>query len=325
MKARYYDVLGNGIQCTLCPVGCHISEGSAGRCGVRRMVNGILTTQYGQVAALALDPMEKKPLYHFFPGRSVLSAGGYGCNLHCSFCQNWALAQGTGSAEQLLPEQLVDLAEGSGAAAIAFTYNEPLIQPEYILDTAPLARKKGIRIVLVTNGYIQPCPLADLLPWVDAMNIDIKGTEDAFYREYCGGRLAPVLSTVAAAFKSCHVEITTLVIGGVNDEAKAMEAYFAELAALSPDLPLHLTRYYPAHRMTLPPTPPQTLFRLAESARRHLNYVYIGNLPGADRNTICPECGTILIRREKTVELYAMQGPFCTNCGNGVPITIQPE
>ncbi|WP_314537573.1 radical SAM protein, partial [uncultured Selenomonas sp.] len=239
---------------------------------------------YGRLTALALDPIEKKPLYHFHPGSFILSVGSFGCNLACPFCQNASIATADASAatEDISPARLAALAgelsrRAPGNIGVAFTYNEPLLSFEYIMDTAPLLRAEGLKVVLVTNGTICAAPLARLLPHVDAMNIDLKGWQGDFYRRL-GGDLMTVRETITHAVRSgVHVEVTTLIIPAMNDSAEDMDEEARWLAALSPDLPLHISRYFPRHRMSTPPTLIVTIDRLTAIARQHLRHVYRGN------------------------------------------------
>lgn len=238
---------------------------------------------YGRLTSLALDPIEKKPLYHFHPGSFILSVGSFGCNLRCPFCQNYAIsmADARSETEDVTPARLAELAaelahRPPGNIGVAFTYNEPLLSYEFIMDVAPLLHARGLFVVLVTNGTIAPAPLEALLPHIDAMNIDLKGWQPDFYRRLKGD-LATVKNTIARAAKRCHVEVTTLVIPGQNDSERAMEEEARWLASLSPDLPLHISRYFPRWQEDEPATPVETIERLAAIARKHLRFVHKGN------------------------------------------------
>lgn len=268
--------------CQLCPHHCIIAPGTTGRCRTRYNEDGTLRLlSYGQCAALALDPVEKKPLRQFYPGRTILSVGSWGCNLSCAFCQNWQIAQAQPPTRYVGPDELVRLALAYGNRrnlGVAFTYNEPLLSYEYILKTAPLLKEAGLMTVLVSNGYIEEEPLRQLLPHIDAWNIDLKGFTDTFYREYCGATLAPVQRTIQLAAAVSHVEVTTLIIPGLNDQPQNMEREAAWLGSLARAIPLHLSRYFPCYQMTRPPTPPETLRQLAAIARRYVPTVYLGNI-----------------------------------------------
>lgn len=242
----------------------------------------IVCKNYGWLTALALDPIEKKPLKRFFPGSVILSVGSYGCNLRCPFCQNHGISMAGQEAETMFvaPDALADKAaelSGKGNIGLAFTYNEPLVGYEYVRDCAALIRAKGLRNVLVTNGMICEEPLLKLLPLIDAMNIDLKGFSQSFY-DLVRGDFDTVKNTVALAARSCHVEVTTLIVPDENDSEEEMRALSGWLAKLRTDIPLHVTRFFPRYKMAdRPPTPVSTVYRLAEVARENLQYVYEGN------------------------------------------------
>ena len=272
------------IVCSLCPHHCRLADGETGFCRARANESGAIRCKnYGRLTSVALDPIEKKPLYHFHPGSFILSVGSFGCNLRCPFCQNYAISMADGKSEtqDVTPAELAALAHDlsrrpHGNIGVAFTYNEPLLSYEFIMDAAPLLHEAGLFVVLVTNGMIAPAPLEALLPHVDAMNIDLKGWQPDFYRRL-GGDLAAVKHTIARAVKSCHVEVTTLIIPGQNDSAGDMEEEARWLASLSPDLPLHISRYFPRWHENTPATPIETIERLAAIARKHLRFVHKGN------------------------------------------------
>lgn len=295
--AMYYEKLDNAmVRCRLCPHRCVLRPGHVGICGVRHNDGGtLIASSYGQITALALDPIEKKPLARFHPGSFILSAGSCGCNFRCHFCQNHTISLSSvmdndqasfhgrrPDSVYVSPDILVDKAlelVPEGNIGIAYTYNEPLIGYEYVYDCSRLAHEKGLKNVVVTNGYISREPLQELLPFIDAFNIDLKSFRDAFYRKVCGGLSEPVKETIAAAAASCHVEVTTLIIPGLNDSDEEMEALAAWLASVSPDIPLHLSRFFPRYKMLdRPPTPPEKIYSLVDIAREHLKYVYTGNL-----------------------------------------------
>ena len=272
------------VVCSLCPHHCRLADGETGFCRARMNEGGIIRCKnYGRLTAVALDPIEKKPLYHFHPGSFILSVGSFGCNLACPFCQNYAISMADGQSEtqDVTPAELAALAHDlsrrpHGNIGVAFTYNEPLLSYEFIMDAAPLLHEAGLFVVLVTNGMIAPAPLEALLPHVDAMNIDLKGWQPDFYRRL-DGDLSTVKHTIARAVKSCHVEVTTLIIPGQNDSAGDMEEESRWLASLSPDLPLHISRYFPRWHENTPATPVETIERLAAIARKHLRFVHKGN------------------------------------------------
>ena len=327
-KATYYQALPDGkVLCTLCPQACRLDEGESGRCR-GRVARGenLYTLNYGRVSALALDPIEKKPLYHFHPGSLILSVGTVGCNLRCQFCQNWRIAQDEAETELISPEKLVALAAGAkakGNIGLAYTYSEPLVWFEYILDTARLARKQGLKNVLVTNGYLNPEPLEELLPYLDGVNLDLKGP-DTFYQKHCGGRLAPVMKTAEKLVGRVHLEVTSLLIPGENDGPDAIKDLVAFLADLDRKIPLHFSRYFPQYRLDLPPTPLATLEQACRVAREKLAYVYVGNVADPKYSaTYCPRCGAVLVERSVyRVQLEGINNGHCAMCGEEVDIIL---
>lgn len=273
-----------GIKCGICPHDCVIAEGQKGFCGARsNQGKQIVADNYGIITSIALDPIEKKPLRRFMPGNNVLSVGSYGCNLRCSFCQNYSISMETANKNYLTitPAQLVEKALellSAGNIGLAYTYNEPLIGYEFVMDCARLAKESGLKNVVVTNGYINPKPLQELLPYIDALNIDLKGFTADFYRQL-GGDLEAVKKSIALAAAAAHTEVTTLIIPGKNDDAKTMAAQAQWLAQVDCELPLHITRFFPAYQMSYEkPTPVATLQNLAGIAGRYLKYVYVGNV-----------------------------------------------
>ncbi|MEN6564986.1 MAG: AmmeMemoRadiSam system radical SAM enzyme [Veillonellales bacterium] len=323
-EAMYYQPQAAGAAaCGLCPKGCMIGEGGAGFCRVRKNTGGKLFTEnYGQVSSYALDPIEKKPLYHFYPGSYILSLGTWGCNFSCRFCQNWQISQTSPHTLELLPEAAVRLAreQGEKNIGLAFTYSEPTVWYEYILDTAQACRRQGLKTVLVTNGYINPEPLDKLLPYIDAMNIDVKAFNPEFYRQICAGSLADVKQTVERAAGRCHVEITTLLIPGLNDGAGELKKLAQWLSGIDPAIPLHFSRYFPNYRLDVPPTPLDTMEQAREVAGRFLSYVYLGNVGLQAGNTYCPDCGCLVIDRTRRQSLLTGDKK-CPQCGSLSAIT----
>lgn len=281
-EALFYEALPDGkVHCLLCPQSCRIDDGKVGFCRVRKNIKGKLYSLiYGQITSLALDPIEKKPLYHFHPGKYILSIGTKGCNLACPFCQNWTISQDDSVAtESITSQELIKKAKELNSFGIAYTYNEPFIWYEFVLDTAMLAKKEGLENVLVTNGFVNLEPLEKILPLIDAMNIDLKSIEDDFYRKVCRGRLNPVLETIKRAHKSCHIELTNLIIPTLNDS----EDNFRRLVDwiydnLGGEVPLHFSRYFPCYKCDIPSTDINTLKLAEKIAKKKLKYVYLGNV-----------------------------------------------
>ncbi|MGB9668011.1 MAG: AmmeMemoRadiSam system radical SAM enzyme [Thermosulfidibacteraceae bacterium] len=323
--AKYWEEADNGkVICKLCPRECIIAPGKYGVCGIRRNVNGKLyASYYGEVVSIAIDPMEKKPLYHFYPSSQIISLATCGCNLKCKHCQNWTISQVKCETKYINPKTLVELALKYKSGGICFTYTEPMIWFEYIIDVAKIAKNHNLPIVLVTNGEINEEPLEDLLDYVDAMNIDLKSIRESFYREICEGKLEPVLHTIKRSYeRGVHIEITNLVIPTLNDEPKDIEELVDFVASVNPEIPLHITRFFPNYRLThLPPTPIETLIKAMEIAKRKLNFVYVGNVVSKELNsTYCPECGTLLIERDYlyNVRVY-LEKNRCYKCKRIIP------
>ncbi len=282
-------------ECHVCFHHCKLSEGKRGRCLARICRDGaVVPANYGMVTALALDPIEKKPLSNFVPGSMILSVGSYGCNLSCRFCQNHEIAHPPVGVDhtpavgmrEMTPEELVSAAKRAqrdGNIGLAFTYNEPLVGYEFVRDTAKRIKEAGMRTVLVTNGTAELPVLEELLPWIDAMNIDLKGFTERFYTEMAGGSLAMTKAFLEKAAAHCHVEVTTLIIPGENDTESEMEALTDYLAGFNggagKEIPLHITRFFPRYQLTdRGPTPVETVYRLCETARKKMTYVYAGNV-----------------------------------------------
>ena len=287
-ECRYYQRLDDGaVECQLCPHRCRIADGKTGRCRSRRNHHGILASEvYGKPCALAIDPIEKKPLYHFHPGTTCLSLACTGCNFRCLNCQNHDISQASPTDVdhyELMPEEVVALCVKHRCPGIAYTYTEPLTYIEYIIDTARLAHEKGLWNILVTAGYVNPEPLADLLPYLDAANIDLKSFSDEIYREVSGGRLQPVLDTILAMKEAgVWIELTNLVIPGINDDMEMIRRMCRWLCENGlATAPLHFSRFFPRYKMQdIAPTPVQTL-RMAQQValEEGIQHVYLGNVP----------------------------------------------
>lgn len=306
-KAKHWEGLPDGwVRCGLCPHRCRIPEGKRGVCGVRENRGGELYTLiYGKVSSVAVDPIEKKPLYHFHPGSYVLSFGGVGCNFRCVFCQNWEISQSCLEDSFLTdvdPERVSGMIAGHHADGAAWTYNEPTIWHEYTLDSMRHVKKAGYYTVYVTNGYIEEDPLRELAPFLDAMNVDVKSIREEYYRKLCKARLQPVLdSCVLAKNLGIHLEITYLIVPTENDSRDDFRDFTSWVVSeLGVDTPVHFSRFHPDYKLThLPVTPMETLrlaYRIAKDAG--LKFVYLGNVPHSDEeNTYCPDCGVLVIER----------------------------
>jgi pyruvate formate lyase activating enzyme len=329
METRFYKKLADKkVQCGLCPHNCRIVPGKTGICRVRLNKDGELVLPYfGRLSAVAVDPIEKKPLYHFYPGESLLSIGFVGCNFHCPFCQNYHISQFTeAGTEYIPPPKLVELALRRESFAISYTYSEPLIHLEYVLESARLAKERGLKNVLVSNGYINPEPAEELLALMDAANIDLKGFTQEFYKKEIGGRLEEVKRFLKQAAGKIELEVTTLVIPTKNDSPQEIEGIASFLAGLDRSIPYHLSCYYPMYKYKIPATPPETVIRLAELARKHLQYVYVGNVGFYETNTDCPACGNTLIRRRGySISFPGLRKGACSQCGKSIKIAGLPD
>lgn len=328
-EARLYQKLEDKtVRCSLCAHRCTIREGKQGVCGVRINRGGTLyAATFGKIIAEAVDPIEKKPLYHFLPGTLSYSLGTIGCNFHCEHCQNWHISQQTlemESLRDLSPEQGVERAFASHSASIAWTYNEPAIWHEYPLAMGTLAREKGLGTVYVTNGYITEEGLREISGMLSAFRVDIKSFSDTFYRKVCGGRLQPVLDATALAKElGMHVETVTLVIPGQNDSMEEMETLIRwVLENLGPDTPMHFTRFHPDYKMLeARPTQIGKLEKIYERAKElGINYPYLGNVGGHPyENTYCPTCGSPVIERSGyAVRIVGLKDHTCTACGGRI-------
>ena len=327
-EARFWDPLeGPAVRCFLCPHNCHIADGKRGICGVRINDGGRLFSEiYGEVTGYGLDPIEKKPLYHFHPSKDILSLGTKGCNFKCAFCQNWHISQKPdGRSNYFSPDEAVNIAIREGSFGISYTYSEPLIWIEYVMDTAKLAHENGLKNVLVTNGFITLEALEELIPLIDAANIDVKSFDPEFYTKICKGRLEPVLETCERAVKDWHIELTHLIVpfkaeGRILDDVRKMNDWIVE--KLGKDVPLHLSRYFPNYRMDLPSTPLELMAKALEIASESLDFVYMGNVTGSEgSNTRCPGCRAVMIERSGYLtRTRNIRDSRCTSCGYAVDI-----
>lgn len=280
----------------------------------------LYSLNYGRITSYAFDPIEKKPLYHFYPGSKIFSLGSFGCNLACDFCQNWEIVYDDNLTLKVENEDIVKLAKAQDSIGIAYTYNEPTIYYEFVYDIARRVKHEGMKNVLITNGYINREPLNKLLPYIDAMNIDLKSMSESFYKHHCKGSLAPVLSTIELCAKKTHVEITTLIIDGENSSMEELGRLAKKISEIDKDIPLHLSRYFPNFKLNLPPTKTETLMEARNIARGYLNYVYIGNLWGIDNNTYCPNCYNKIVDRHNGGNIVGLEEKYCSKCGKQINI-----
>lgn len=331
-EAQFYTQQENGqVTCSLCPWNCALNEGQTGNCGVRENKKGKLFTHvYNKIAAFGIDPIEKKPLYHFYPGKNIVSIGEVGCNLHCSFCQNHRISQCKASdflgfqviSSAQIVEKALEIPKNLG---IAYTYNEPFTFFEFMLDTAVIAKKSGLKNIVVSNGFINPEPLEKLLPFIDAFNIDLKSFNNDFYRHETRGKLQPVLEALKIIAKNkVHLEITNLIIPGLNDNEKEFETMTKWIAyELGVDIPLHLSRYFPQFKMKIPPTPVKTMESLYKLARQQLHHIFLGNVDDElHSSTYCNKCKNPLILRNRynTSVSGLDKNNCCKYCGTQLKI-----
>lgn len=325
-KLRFYKEEDNYIECYLCPHICSLSEGKYGVCKLRTVKNNIpIVINYGEVTSANVDPIEKKPLYHFKPGRDILSVGTFGCNMSCSFCQNYEISQNKPSSKFIEIDKLISLIINTpNNVGIAFTYNEPFMWYEYVYDVAKKIKEydKSISVVLVTNGFVNIEPLEKILPYIDAMNIDLKGFTKKYYNEICGATIDPVLETIKIANKYTHVEITTLMVRDENDSIDEIVEIAKFLSFIDKNIPLHLNRYFPNYKMKNEPTLVEDIMKAKEEAKKYLNYVYVGNVGGVDNNTYCPNCGYNLVTRDIYTTNPHVKGDKCPNCKEYINITF---
>jgi pyruvate formate lyase activating enzyme len=329
--AKYWEnVNDTTVRCLLCPNFCVIQDGQVGICKDRKNIDGKLySLSYGRIVALNIDPIEKKPLYHFLPMSTVLSFGTAGCNFSCKNCQNWDIAQASPlsvKSYNYSPEQLVKAALSQNISSIAFTYNEPTVFYEFMYETALLAKNNGLKTVLVSNGYINPQPLADLIPYLDAANIDLKSFDDNIYLRLNGGKLQPVLNTLKTLKENgVWLEITNLIVPTYTDDLNMIENMVKWLIDNGfADVPLHFSRFFPAYKLSnLPPTPVETIMAAVKIARDNgMRYVYTGNVLDVNNDsTFCPQCNSILIKRQgyHTSIIGLNSEGNCTKCGYHIP------
>ncbi|MCX7953620.1 MAG: AmmeMemoRadiSam system radical SAM enzyme [Bacteroidales bacterium] len=323
-EAKHWEKVREGVvKCKLCPHECILKNGDIGICKARKNINGTLyALTYNKPVSINIDPIEKKPLYHFFPTTNIFSIGTAGCNFSCLNCQNWQISQFSPleiKSYNYTPEEIVDLAIKNNCPSIAFTYNEPIIFYEYMYDIAVLAKKKGLKTVIVSNGYINEKPLLELIPYIDAANIDLKNFSDSIYRSLNGGTLHPVLNTLKLLKKhNVWLEITNLIVPTYTDDLKMIEEMAKWLVNNGfSTTPLHFSRFFPAYKLTsLYPTPLETIKKAVEIAKKAgIRYVYEGNILQKE-NTVCPKCGFTLIERYGyNVKITGLKDGKCAKCG----------
>ncbi len=331
-ESRMYKKLDeNKVQCQICPRKCIIPNGGRGFCQTKENRNGKLYTLiYGELTALACDPIEKKPLFHFYPGSITFSISTVGCSFKCPWCQNWEISQakpGEIPTTHYKPQDIVNFAKKYECNSISYTYNEPIIWYDFVLDTAKLAKKNNLKNILVTNGYISMDALEELIKYIDAANVDVKAWSKQVYQKYCKAELEPVLATCEEMTrKGVHVEVTYLIIPEINDETEQFQKFTKWVKdKLGPETPIHFSRFYPHYKMThIPPTPIQTLEKAWKTALNEgLYYVYIGNVPGHKaENTYCPNCGEQVITRFgfSITQHSITNNNKCSKCGQKIKI-----
>ncbi len=328
-EALFYTPESSGrVQCFLCAHNCEIAPGHEGLCGARRNSEGkLFSLVYGEVSALALDPVEKKPLFHFLPGTTALSIGTVGCNFKCEFCQNYSLSQAVPESSffrTMSPEQIVDEALRVGASSIAYTYSEPTIFFEYAYDTGVLARSKGLKNIFVTNGFMGKETYKYFPGFLDAANIDLKSFDEGVYRKTMGGKLFPVLENIRGLHEAgVFIEITTLIVPGMNDSEEELKKIAEFIASVNPEIPWHISRFHPDYKMdNRENTPAGTMQKAVEiGSLAGLKFVYTGNISGeGNENTFCPQCGALLIKRYGySKPEISMQNNLCHKCMKKIP------
>lgn len=325
----YHPLEGKKVSCYLCHHNCQIVPGKLGTCRVRENREGKLFTRvYGDVIAAHVDPIEKKPLYHFLPGSTSFSIATVGCNFRCPFCQNWQISQAArrknhvGFGQEYSPQDIVFSAKKHRCQSISYTYTEPTIYFEYAYDTAVLAKQEGLANVFVTNGYMRPEALETIQPYLDACNVDLKAFREEFYQDMCGAHLQPVLDSIRLMKElNIWVEITTLVIPGVNDDESELTHIARFIKDIDPDIPWHISRFHPDYDYADSEPTPVEILRLAHSIgeKEGLRYIYIGNVLGESEGTFCPNCRKLLIPRQGfSISETKVQNGRCPFCGTNI-------
>ncbi|MDI6641148.1 MAG: AmmeMemoRadiSam system radical SAM enzyme [Elusimicrobiota bacterium] len=332
-EAKYYTIIDEEkklVQCELCPHRCKLLPEKTGICRVRKNIAGKLCSLiYNHFTSINLDPIEKKPLYHFYPGSEILSVGTLGCNFRCLHCQNWEISQSDFDeryTREFSSEDALKVSKKYNSIGISYTYNEPLINYEWTLETAKLFQSEGLKNVLVTNGYINEEPWENLLPYIDAANIDVKAYRNEFYKEVCKAELNPVLRSVEImAKRNKHVEVTYLIIPGYNDSELEIEEFVKWICGVNPEIPVHFSRYFPNYKMDKPATPLKTMDMAIKIAYKHVKYAYLGNVWEREYNrTYCPECNAVLIERigyNTEIKQLSDKG-YCKKCNSRINIML---
>lgn len=325
-KIPFYEEVKDKVRCRICPHNCLIDEDKFGICGVRTLKSKIpIAINYGEVTSMGVDPIEKKPLYHFKPSKDILSIGSFGCNMTCSFCQNYEISQGKPETQYISVEKLIGIIPTiENNIGVAFTYNEPFMWYEYMYDAAKVIKESNTdtSVVVVTNGYINEEPIKKLLPYVDAMNIDLKGYTNRYYNNICGAKLEPVLETIKRCSEYCHVEITTLLVSEENDSLEESRQIAEFIASVDENIPLHLSRYFPRYKMDNEATKIERITEAQNEAKKYLKHVYVGNVQGVDNNTYCDNCNEVLIERSGYSTNVFIKDNKCPKCGEEINIIL---
>jgi len=322
VEAKYYRVEKDHILCELCPRACKIKNGEEGDCWAYKNVDGkLFAKNYGRVVTATYDPIEKKPFFHYYPNSTVLSVGHNGCNLKCQFCQNGDIALERKDSKDISLQTLLDYSGKSHSIGVAYTFTEPLVWFEYLIDATRKLKGIGQKNVLVTNGYINDVPLQDLLPYVDAVNISIKSMREEAYQKYMEGHVDTVLNAVRTSFQKTHLEVTYLVIPGISDSDKELGDFVDFMLSVSPDIPVHIKRFFPHYKMTdTPVTPNETMVKAYKMATEKLHYVYLTDVDiEGVADTFCPNCKRLIIkRRDYQSNLGGLRGTNCKFCGHRI-------
>lgn len=334
-EAMFYNSLKNNVvQCYLCPHFCAVKPGFRGKCGVRENIEGkLFSLNYGKIISMAVDPVEKKPFFHFLPKTFSYSIAAVGCNLFCEFCQNWEISQQPKPNNPIIgnnvtPEEIVESAIANGCKSISYTYTEPTIFFEYAYETAKLAKKKGLKNCFVTNGFITPEPIIKIARYLDAANVDLKGFSEDYYKNVCGARLKPILEAIKQYYKSkVFLEITTLIVPGHNDSNDMLTKIAEFIASVDRKIPWHISRFYPHYKMqNVPETDIETMHMAVKIGKEvGLKYVYAGNVPGDNyESTYCPKCGKKIIEREGFyVSKINLKNDKCAFCSEKIDLIAE--